>query len=267
MMTGTTNSDIRFDVDLNHLTSLHFKNLEKFDTISHAIFTRKGGLSKEPYRSLNTSYGVGDNPERVEGNRQIIKEKLAAPELVFCRQDHGTEVQVVPSSSCSHDKSEGSKPSIADALVTNVPGKFLVIQVADCQPVLIYDPERNIVANIHSGWRGSIRNIIGRTIRVIQEKFDSSAKDLLAGIGPSLGPCCAEFVNYKNEIPRVYWKYKTVNNHFDFWSISRDQLIEAGLERRFIFSSNICTRCQTDLFYSYRGERETGRFAAVIGLR
>ena len=260
-------SDIYFDVGLNHLTSLHFKYLEKFTTISHAIFTRKGGLSKEPYLSLNTSFSVGDNPEQVEGNRQIIKEKMAAPELVFCRQDHGIEVQIVPVSLCVQDKKEDNAPSIADALVTNVPGKFLVIQVADCQPVLVYDPERNIVANIHSGWRGNIHNIIGQTIRVMQEKFDSSAKDLLAGIGPSLGPCCAEFVNYKNEIPRVYWKYKTMNNHFDFWAISRDQLIEAGLERQFIFSSNICTRCQTDLFYSYRGERRTGRFAAVIGLR
>ena len=264
---NTSHGDIRFNVGLNHLTSLHFKYLEKFTSIGHAIFTRKGGLSKEPYRSLNTSFSVGDNPEQVEGNRLIIKEKVAAPELVFCRQDHGVEVHIVSASSCSQDKKEVSAPTIADALVTNVPGKYLVIQVADCQPVMVYDPTRNVVANIHSGWRGSIRNIIGKTIRVMQEKFNSSAKDLLAGIGPSLGPCCAEFVNYQNEIPKIYWKYETTKNHFDFWTISRDQLVEAGLDRQFIFSSNICTRCQTDLYFSYRGERRTGRFAAVIGLR
>lgn len=260
-------SDIHFDVGLNNLTSLRFKYMEKFNTVSHAIFTRKGGLSKEPYRSLNTSFSVGDNPELVNGNRQIIQERVAAPELVFCRQDHGSEVQIVPTSSSNNGNNEVSAPTIADALVTDVPGKFLVIQVADCQPVIVYDPVRHVVANIHSGWRGSIRNIIGRTIRVMQEKFSSSVKDLLAGIGPSLGPCCAEFINYKSEIPRTFWGYKKDNNHFDFWSLSRDQLIEAGLERKFIFSSNICTRCQTDLFYSYRGERTTGRFAAVIGLR
>jgi hypothetical protein len=260
-------SGIQIDLRPDGLTKLRFNSLENFDSISHAIFTRKGGLSREPYRSLNTSYSVGDNPEWVDGNRRIIQESLDASELIFCQQDHGSEVQIVTAATDDRANKVKEPSTVADALVTNVPGKFLVIQVADCQPVVVYDPVRNVVANIHSGWRGSIRNIIGRTIQVMRETYGSATKDLLAGIGPSLGPCCAEFINYRSEIPRAYWRYKTTNNHFDFWSLSRDQLIEAGLRREYTFLSNLCTRCRTDLFYSYRGEGTTGRFAAVIGLR
>jgi hypothetical protein len=98
------------------------------------------------------------------------------------------------------------------------------------------------------------------------EVFDCRTRDIIAGIGPSLGPCCAEFVNYANEIPPTFWKYKDALDHFDFWSLSRDQLRDAGLQSENICLSNLCTRCNTDRFFSYRGEGITGRFAAVIGL-
>jgi YfiH family protein len=249
------------------LTCLRFQGLEDFKTVSHAVFTRKGGLSSGAYGSLNSSFGVGDDPERVKDNRRLIQKSLRAGQLVFCRQVHGTDVRIVSASPVDRaPKGWGTRP-VADALVTNEPGQFLVIQVADCQPVMVYDPVRKVVANIHSGWRGSIRNVIGRTVQIMTQTFGSEEKDLLAGIGPSLGPCCSEFVNYRSEIPRPFWVYKTKNKHFDFWALSRDQLLTAGLVREHIYSSNLCTRCRTDLFYSYRGEGTTGRFAAVIGLR
>jgi hypothetical protein len=258
---------IHVNVYHNGMTYLRFHGLENVDSVSHAVFTRRGGLSRGLYSSLNSSFGVGDKPERVEGNRRMIQKTLGAGELVFCRQVHGTDVRIV--SAFPDDRAQKRKgiPPVADALVTNVPGQFLVIQVADCQPVMVHDPVRKVVANIHSGWRGSIRNVIGRTVQIMAETFGSVENDLLAGIGPSLGPCCAEFVNYRSEIPRPFWVYKTKNNHFDFWALSRDQLLTAGLVREHIYSSNLCTRCRTDLFYSYRGEGKTGRFAAVIGLR
>ena len=261
------NADISVKIGRSGLTCLQFQGLEDFDTIKHAVFTRQGGMSREPYRSLNTCFSVGDEPGRVRGNRKLVRKSMGADELVFCRQVHGTVVQIVPVSPDYRDKVGGETPPVGDAMVTNSAGKFLAIQVADCQPVLVYDPVRKVVANIHSGWRGSICNIIGMTIQVLADTFGSSERDLLAAIGPSLGPCCAEFVNYRREIPRPYWEYKSTNNHFDFWALSRDQLLEAGLVRDHIFSSELCTRCRTDLFYSYRGEGNTGRFAAVIGLK
>jgi hypothetical protein len=155
---------------------------------------------------------------------------------------------------------------VGDAMVTDRAGKLLVVQVADCQPVLLFDPERRVVANIHSGWRGSIANVAGRTLQVMRERFECSARDVLAGVGPSLGPCCAEFVNYRDEIPRELWGYRRDSVYFDFWAVTRDQLMAAGVPAEHIHTSGMCTKCHTDRFFSYRGERRTGRFPAVIGI-
>jgi YfiH family protein len=173
---------------------------------------------------------------------------------------HGTDVAV------ASGPPDGRRPEV-DALVTAARGRYLTIQVADCQAVMVYDPVRRVVANIHSGWRGSIGNIIGRTLQEMTTAFGTAAGDLIAAIGPSLGPCCAEFVHYRKEIPRSFWPYKNTDHHFNFWAISHDQLCEAGVPTGHIFTSKLCTRCHTDRFFSYRGEGTTGRFAAVIGLR
>jgi polyphenol oxidase len=154
-----------------------------------------------------------------------------------------------------------------DAIVTDLPHKNLVIQVADCQAVLLYDPIRHVVGNVHSGWRGSLQDVIGKTVRVMKKHFMSNPEDIVAGIGPSLGPCCAEFVNYPIEIPEKFWKYKIRENYFNFWSLSRDQMKSEGLLDENIETSEICTKCRRDLFFSYRGEQVTGRFSAVVGLK
>jgi hypothetical protein len=152
-------------------------------------------------------------------------------------------------------------------MVTSLPKRTLVIQVADCQAVMMYDPNRQVVANVHVGWRGSIQNILARTLRVLEQRFGCQAGHLVVGIGPSLGPCCAEFVNYQTEIPRRFWAYKDDSHHFDFWAISFDQLVEAGVRPENIANSRMCTKCNPDIFFSYRGQGRTGRFAALIGLK
>jgi copper oxidase (laccase) domain-containing protein len=131
---------------------------------------------------------------------------------------------------------------------------------------MLFDATRRVVANIHSGWRSSIKNIAGQTVQAMRKHFECHPADIIAGIGPSLGPCCAEFVNYRKEIPENFWPYKTANDHFDFWAISCDQLADAGVLQKNIEVSNVCTRCNTEIFFSYRGEGQTGRFASVIGL-
>ena len=187
-------------------------------------------------------------------------------DIVYVNQNHGTEILVFNKSDPGGAQFADQGLLIGDAMVTDIPQKFLAVQVADCQAVLMFDPEKNIVANVHAGWRGSIKNIIGRTVGVMKETFGCDPADVSAGIGPSLGPCCAEFRNYRKEIPEQFWKYKNRQNHFDFWSISTDQLVSAGIFPHRISRSGLCTKCRTDLFYSYRAEGITGRFAAVIGL-
>lgn len=251
----------------NGVLFYQFPNLADFSDISHGIFTRNGGYSKNSYKELNVSFGIGDNENNVRQNRSLISQCMKGKELVFINQNHGTDALVLKKESTPGPVVAPDKPLTGDAMITDILHKCLVIQVADCQAVLMYDPVRRVVANVHSGWRGSINNIIGLTIKVMKKKFGCIPSDIITGIGPSLGPCCAEFINYKKEIPATFWKYRDDSNHFDFWSLSCDQLCDSGVLFENIYLSRICTKCNTDLFFSYRGEGTTGRFATVIGLR
>ena len=250
----------------NGLSVFQFDKMRRHPRIRHGIFTRRNGCSGPPFEGLNTSFGVGDDPQCVQRNRTAIQSGLNARKMVFTRQVHGVDVLVISSDKDEQMLQRSGSPPKADALVTNLRQRFLTVQVADCQPVLLFDARRKVVANVHTGWRGSIRNIIGRTVQAMQRAFQSQPGDIIAGIGPSLGICCAEFRNYRQEIPRHFWQYKDDDHHFDFWAISRDQLMETGVRAENIHQSGICTRCHPELFFSYRGEGTTGRFAAVIGL-
>ncbi len=242
----------------NGLSFFQFPNLEAFSDIRHGIFTRSGGFSKGRFQSLNVSFGVGDDENAVKQNRVLMSRCMDDNPLIFAEQIHGVRI--------AHIRETSDKPR-ADAMITNAPEQMLVIQVADCQAVLLYDPARRVVANVHSGWRGSVGNIIAHTVGAMRQHYDSNPRDLVAGIGPSLGPCCAEFIHFKNELPEILWQYKDSRDHFDFWQISRDQLCDAGVPAENISLSGLCTRCRNDLFFSYRGEKITGRFGAVIGLK
>ena len=253
----------------NHGTSSYlFENLAACAGIRHGIFTRNGGCSPPPFNSLNVSHGIGDDESRVEANRQIVGRCFRGADLVYSRQVHGRQViNLVDYSDHQRGSMHLAEPIVGDAMVTDQPQKALVIQVADCQSVLLYEPARRVVANVHCGWRGSIQNIIGCTVETMAQQFNCNPGRIIAGIGPSLGPCCAEFINYKAEIPQAFWNYKDSNHHFNFWSISCDQLTKAGVAPENIETSRICTRCRTDEFFSYRNAKITGRFAAAIGLK
>jgi YfiH family protein len=251
---------------------MQFPHLAKFPELWHGIFTRHGGFSPAPFDSLNISYGLGDDPVLVRKNRRCLARAVGDGCLVFARQVHGADVLVVNGGDAQRDAEErcdrGKEPvAVGDALIANEQTRMLAIQVADCQAVMLYDPERQVVANVHAGWRGSVADVLGKTVALMQREFECDPGRIVAGIGPSLGPCCAEFVNYKQEIPPAYWKYRLADNRFNFWRITRAQLDQAGVVPTNVHASEICTRCNTGLFYSYRGEKVTGRFAAVIGLQ
>jgi YfiH family protein len=251
----------------NGLSYLQFPHLAAFEGIWHGIFTRQGGCSPAPYDSLNVSLGVGDHSENVHENRRRILSCSGGSELVFTNQLHGVKVLALKKGDRS-DVTIDRKPTLeGDALVTDIRGKALVIKVADCQSVMMVDPVRQVIANVHAGWRGSIHNIITNTIDTMKEKFGCRPDEIHAGVGPSLGPCCGEFIHYKEEIPEAFWKYRVGKVHFDFWAVSHDQLCEAGVKADNIYLSNACTKCHTHRYFSYRGEGETGRFAAVITLK
>lgn len=240
-----------------------FTNIHRLRNIRHAILTRKGGASYRPFDSLNFSTVAGDSLANVSANFERLKTYSGAPYVVSVKQQHGDEVVIVDEHNL--DALNVPEPETeGDALITSMPNVILMIKVADCQPVLLVDPTQKVVAAVHSGWRGSVLNIIGKTVQTMHDKFGCDPANIQAGIGPSLGPCCAEFVNYREELPPTFWPYKSGNDHFNFWRISAMQMKNAGIPEANIEISNICTVCNPDLFFSYRRDKRTGRFGACI---
>lgn len=245
---------------------LTFKNLSRVPGLVHGVFTRRGGVSEPPYESLNVAWNDGDSPEAVRENLSRVKEAAGVERLVSSRQVHGDLLNFIDEESAK--KLEARPPMLvsppADALATKLSGLGLLIKVADCQSILLVDPQSRIIANIHSGWRGSVLNIAAKTVRRL-ESFGLNPAATLAAVSPSLGPCCAEFVNYKREIPERLWPFRVGSVHFDFWAVTRSQLTAAGLREESIEFAAKCTVCGKSDFFSYRGEGQTGRMASIIG--
>jgi len=232
-----------------------------FPFLIHGTFSRWGGVSPPPYDSLNVAYGLDDDEGNVQENRARVKASLNIRVLVSCRQVHSDRVAVI-----------GEKPATDivvdgyDALITATTGIGLMIQHADCQAILLHDPTKKVAGIIHAGWRGSVANIVPKTVAAMHRSYGCDPGNLQAAISPSLGPCCAEFVNFQQELPAEFYRYQVQPLYFDFWAISRDQLCRAGLQTGNITVANQCTVCNPD-YFSYRRDRTTGRCATVIGIR
>jgi hypothetical protein len=229
--------------------------------LNHAVFTRHGGASRGPFESLNLSLGVGDDPERVRVNRQRAAAALGLSSLASARQVHGTGSLLVE----GQPQDGGSEPHGADILLTERPGVGLMIKQADCQAVIIVEPERRALALVHCGWRGSVANALGEAVARLVAAFGARPELMRAAIAPSLGPCCAEFRGWREELPATFAAFRVRDAHFDFWRLSLWQLTQAGLAPENVEVSGICTRCSAE-FYSYRREGLTGRFATVGSL-
>jgi polyphenol oxidase len=231
--------------------------------VAHGFFTRQGGVSTGPYASLNVSRAVGDQPGLATTNRRLLQEALGLAGLAGASQVHGGHAAVITS---REQAQEEDIPEV-DILITTVSGLGLLIKQADCQAVMLYDPAQRVVANVHCGWRGQVNNILAETVALLAERFNSRPGDLYAAIGPSLGPCCAEFINFRQEFPEPLWRYQVRPTYFDLWRLSREQLLAAGLKPERLDVAGVCTRCGAQDFFSYRRHRVTGRQGAVIALQ
>jgi len=229
--------------------------------VFHGTFNRHGGVSPSPWDTRNVSFGLGDKSENIYANRKQIKETLDFKRLVSAKQVHGSRVHII-----NESPADDLEINDFDALITNVPGIGLMIQQADCQAVFLFDPENKAVGIAHVGWRGTVADIIAETVFAMSQAFSTEPVDITAAISPSLGPCCAEFINFRSELPAALHGYQVRDNYFDFWAISRDQLCAAGIRPENIQVAEICTCCNHD-FFSYRRDKNTGRFASVIGIR
>ncbi len=227
--------------------------------------TRHGGLSTAPYNSLNLSYGVGDISRTVSQNRERLKKDHSLSVILSARQIHGDKIFIAGQPLQKDLEVDGY-----DALMTDIRGIALLIQQADCQGIALHDPVNSAIACIHSGWMGSVKNIIAKTVAAMKKQYHTDPADLHASISPSLGPCCAEFTNHSLELPPSFLAFQVKENYFDFWQISRMQLLASGICEKNIDISGLCSSCSQDHF-SYRracreGDGRTGRCATVIAL-
>ena len=257
-----------------------FPSFDQTNMVTHGFTTRLGGVSEGAYKSLNLGLHVGDKVEDVLANRRLVAEAMGfkAEDFVAAQQVHGERIQVVQ----EVDRGRGSQEfedalAETDALITAVPGIPLLTNYADCVPVFILDPVNRVVALAHGGWKSTLALIGRKTVLKMQDVYGSRPEDCLAGIGPSIGPCCFEVddrvAGQFREVFFPYWPdlVKSVGAgkwNLDLWEANRRQLIDIGVPAAKIAVAGLCTNCQPQTFFSYRAEQgETGRMAAIIMLR
>lgn len=235
----------------------------------HAFTTRRGGRSTGPYASLNLGRGVDDAPEAVRANRAAVLAALglAPARHVEADQVHGAVVAVVDASDAGRSIPE------ADGLASADPGTVLAVHAADCVTLLLADPRSRAVAAIHAGWRGTAAGIAAEAVRVMAARFGSRPADLLAALGPGIGPC-----HYEVDEPvydafgRWSWRDAVLRPNgrgrwqLDLQAANRRQLAAAGVPEERIEVFALCTYHHPELFFSHRRERITGRMAAIIGV-
>ncbi len=244
-----------------------------FEEIGYHNFNRWGGVSSPPFDSLNCGISTGDDPVSVAENMKRVQERSGAQGLVLAEQVHMSGIKRVTEEDSLDFLAIGKNPQEIemgeikgiDGLVTNRPAIALVIKHADCQAVSLFDPIKRAIGNIHCGWRGNVAGILIDAVKSMKRYFGSKPQDIWAAIGPSMGPCCGEFKDWKRLLPAEIHEFRTTGNHFDFWGVSRTQLMKSGIPHDQIIISGICTVCNRD-FFSYRRSHPTGRCVTVIML-
>lgn len=225
-----------------------------------AVFTgRKGGVSKKPYDSLNLAFHVGDEFQDVLRNRKVLFDDLGIGEFVSMNQVHSDTVKVV--------ENEGEEIA-TDAIITKKKRLALMVTVADCNPVLLLDPVKKVIAVVHAGREGTLLRIVQKTVEKMKDEFGCEFKDIQASIGPSIGSCCYKVEKKFTDQFRSEFGDKYIRNSMflDLKSVNRDQLIELGVPEDRIEIVDVCTSCDKD-YFSYRREGKTGRFAGIIMIR
>ncbi len=190
------------------------------------------------------------------------------------KQVHGTTIVEVHETDCIVEGEHWPKSTEiqADAVITSVDGEWIGVHTADCVPVLLYDPKRRVVAAVHAGWRGTVKHIVGKTIREMKEKFGCAANDLYAVVGPSISPerfevgqeVADEFVAAgRGEC--VIGQYR--KPHIDLWQSNVMDMLDEGMDIGKIDCTPLCTMQEADLLYSARREGiGTGRIVTAIRL-
>jgi len=242
---------------------------------ANAFSTRGGGVSPFPEAALNLAGFDQDAAENIHENRRRFISALGGGwKLAACWQVHGADVLVVREAGDPRPESERG-----DALATSLRGVLLGVKTADCVPLVLGDARSGACAAVHAGWRGTLAGIVPRALARMREEFGTDPSDVRAAVGPAALGCCYEVGREVIEAFREQFDYAdalftpTRDGHalVDLHEANRRQLVGAGVAAERVHLLPLCTMCRTDLFFSYRKDRElhgrTGRLLSVIGMR
>jgi YfiH family protein len=242
--------------------------------VRHGLTSRVVGLGR-------ADGNVGFSPPRDQGDAWSMRQHwcgaigIDPDRLVTLGQVHGADVVRVAAADAGTGARPGSgRAGLGDALITDVPGVALLTLHADCLPVLLIDPVRPAIAAVHAGWRGTVADIAGATVRAMSESFGSVPSELLAFLGPAIGPCCYEVGVEVADAWKRQANHESSALSFadDRWSFNLraaniELLVRSGIHPARLDTGSICTRCAGEHWFSHRGQgAQTGRFGAMIAL-
>jgi hypothetical protein len=245
--------------------------------VAHGFSTRLGGVSTGILSSLNLSTTRGDDPDRVRENYRRFCAAIGADadHVVMTNQVHGTVIRTAGPGDGKEDlcAPEGYE---CDGLITDVPGLALTVFSADCIPVLLYDPVKRVIAAVHAGWRGTAGDIAGKAVDKMRGDYGCAPGDILAAIGPGIGPCCFET---HDDVPRAMTAafgqlaqphitpLESGKFQVDLKGLNAALLRRAGVAADHIERSGDCTACHPDKYWSHRvTQGKRGNQGAMIQL-
>ncbi len=230
------------------------------------ITNRHNGVSPKPYEFLNLALHVGDNTINVMKNRSSLAQEydFLIENLIYMEQTHSDNIQII-------EHTGFNKIENCDAVITNQSNIPLMVMVADCIPIMMYDPIHRVIAAVHAGRNGTFKEIAPKTIQKMQKHFDTKPNQLLVALGVSIHPCCYEVGEdladiTKQSFGEKYIQTRQNKRYLDLQTLNHDQLLNIGVPDENIEISPICSCCNTN-YFSYRRDGITGRFAGVIKLK
>lgn len=254
-----------------------FPALDALPFVRYGFSTRLGGVSDGIFASMNLSFTRGDSPQRVRENFERFCAAIGVSEqnVVISAQEHHTVIYNATAADRGRGITRERGYTDIDGLLTDEPGVVLCTQYADCVPLFFVDPVRRVVGTSHSGWKGTVAAIGAVTVERMCCDYGCRREDILAAVGPSIGPCCFEvdepvyqaFAQMDGWDPAFARARDGGKYDIDLWEVNRHILLNAGLLPSHITITDLCTRCHPDIFWSHRatgGER--GSLAAFISL-
>jgi polyphenol oxidase len=303
VLTGARRKTIKKKASLQILRA---QNLSAVPWLVHGFSTRAGGFSRV-YRKgdLNLGFTKDDSRAAVERNRAAFLTQLGAVTkkrsatasfwpLITMRQIHSDIIHCV--------REIPTEQLTGDALITALPDVLLAIQTADCLPVILVDTKRHAIGVFHAGWRGTVKRIVEKGVGEMFRCFGTRARDIKAVIGPGIQGCCYEVgeevrIKFESQFGYAATLFREVKDSdpvrekypllfltarapghsegmlpkrifLDLVEANRHQLLAAGVMKKNIEASPLCTNCHPELLFSHRAERgKTGRMMGVVGIR